>query len=340
MPIDWEEIFGNQDQNGGGSSSSTSGSSSSGSSAPAGPSREQLERLISSYRDILRRWGLRSDRNLMNLMEKAARSMWSSTQFIENLRQTPEYRKQFRGLQWRTGMTEGQYLQTFAQYKARAQDIGVAITKREFAKILRRGVTFDEFSDRVDALTAIDEYGPLWDQFKQVLELNGVQVPGKSLTKKELTKFVMGLGSKRWEEIWEETYLTTQLERVAGIGVVAPRAGEKSTPDTFEITRQDLLTIIKQTEALSPEFELESLQGRDFTEIGRRLRQFDFQYMQRYGLSTKDVLAMEFGGPNAAKIAERAERVLATQEAFLEPRATPQLSQVGAPQEEELPQSL
>lgn len=351
MGVDWESLLGsggNGGDGGGSSNGSGGGSSSSISSSSggggAGPSQEQLQRLIISYRDILRRWGIRPDKNLLNLIERAARSMWTTTQFVDRLRHTPEYRQQFRGIQWRTGMTEGQYNQTFAQYKARAQDIGEMITRREFSKLLRRGVTFDEFSDRVDALNAIEEYAPLWKQFKFELEQSGVRVPGGDLTKKELTKFLMGLGSPKWEQVWERVYLTTQLEKVAGIGVVEQGKGESATPDAYEITRGDMLKLIKQVEALSPGFEVESLTGKNFAEIGTRLRAMKPQYLQRFGLTTNDILTMELGGPNAAKIADRAQRLLATQEAFFEPRATPQAAQqVGrptVPQEEDLPQSI
>lgn len=314
------------------------------SAQPSGPTlaeRRAMEALRRSYLELLRRWGLRQTKNLLNLVERAMRGQWSSTQFQSYVRQTPEYKQSFKGIRWKTGMTEGQYLSTFAQYNARAQDIGETLTRREFGKLLKRGVSFDEFSDRVDALNAIEEYGPMWAQFQQVLELNGVNVPGKKLSKKELQKFIMGMGPAKWEALYEETLITTNLERVAGVQVVATRAGEVAVPDSYEVTRQDLLDIIKQVEALTPGFELESLSSRDWAGIGKNIRQYSINYLQRYGLTTRDLLEMELGGPKAAKIAERADRLLKTQEAFTEPRAIPQSAmQVGRPQEEELPQSL
>lgn len=329
-------------ENSGGTTTTTSTptTSSSTPSGPSGPSPQTLARLRAGYREVLRRWGLRPTKNLLNLIERAVRGMWSTTQFIDMLRQMPEYRQQFRGIQWRTGMTEGQYLATYAQYKERAQDIGVNLTKRMFAGLLRNGKTFEEFSDQVDAISTIDQYAPFWDQFRQTLELRGIAVPGGKLTKKELAKFVMGLGDKKWEQVWQETFLTVQLERVAGVEVVAPRAGETRTPDTYGIMRSEMLKLIKQVEALNPGLEVEKLSGRQFTDLGKRLRGYSLEYMRRYGLDTLDILEMELGGPRGAAIAEKAERVLKTQEAFLEPRATPlTLARTFEPQPQELPQS-
>jgi len=142
-----------------------------------------------------------------------------------------------------------------------------------------------------------------------------------------------------WEEIYEEAILTTNLEQVAGIDVTARRAGERVT-DTYGITRRNLLQIVRQVEALTPGFEMEDISSQEFAAIGARIRQYDAGYLQRYGLSTKDLLQMELGGPGAAETAAKAKRLLATQEAFYEPRATTQsLVQSGQlQQQEERPQ--
>ena len=330
-----------------GDDTSTTSSTSSSPATSTGPSLAQaraLERLRASFQEILRRWGFRPDKNLMNLMEQGVRRMWSTTQFMDQLRHTPEYRKQFKGITWRTGMTEGQYLSAYAQYKARAADIGEKITKKEFGKLLKRGVDFNEFSDRVNAIQSIDQYSPLWKQFQFELEAAGVRAPGGDLTKKELADFVMGLGSKKWETIWQRAFLISSLERVAGIEVVEPRKGEEATPDSYSLMRKDVLQILRQVEALNPGRDLEKeLASRDFAALGQKLRSFGMQYLQRYGLETKDIVTMELGGPNAAKIAEKAERILKEQEAFFEPRAVSQAATQrlqGAEFEEQLPQSL
>jgi hypothetical protein len=274
----------------------------------------------------------------MNLIEKGVRKAWSSTQFLAMVRHTPEYRKKYPGIQWKLGMTEGQYLSTYSQYKARAQDIGVQLTSKEFARMLQRGVDFEEYSDRVNALSSIRSYGPMWEAFKNVLDERGLKVPGKELEKKELVKFLMGQGSKEWEHAWQETLVSVNLEQVAGVQVVG--RGERAGTEGYDIMRGDLVEILRQVESLTPGFNAEDISSRDWAEIGKRIRKYPMSYLQRYGLTTKDLLEMELGGPRAAEIGIKAERILKEQEAFFEPRPVPQFAQqVGRPQEEELPQS-
>src|SRR3990167_6950253 len=325
-------------------STGTTGTTTTSSSAPSGPSdaeRMAMARLRTTYEEVLRRWGMKPDKNLLNLIERGGRGQWSTTQFMSFLRQTPQYRQHFRGIQWRVGMTEGQYNSTFAQYRDRAADIGERLSRKEFALALRKGKSYEEFNDTINAIQSLSTYAPFWTQMQQTLELRGVDVPGQKLTKNEMVKFIMGLGPKKWETLFQEVYITTQLEKVAGIQVVARRAGEVAAPDSYDITRNDILKIIKNVEATSPGMELEKLSGADFAEIGSFVKQHSISYMQRYGLSTADLITSRLGGPGAAAIAERSRRVLATQEAFNEPRAvaTGALTASQDQPDEELPQS-
>jgi hypothetical protein len=109
----------------------------------------------------------------------------------------------------------------------------------------------------------------------------------------------------------------------------------------YSISRGDLLNVVKQVEALSMgSFDPAKL---DFAKMGVELRKYKPEYLSRYDITTKDIIEMELGGPRAASIAERGQRVLATQEAFNAPRATPQSSQNvgqrGDSVREQLPQS-
>lgn len=327
-----------------GGTTSSSGSSTATSTGVSEAEQRAMRNLRASFREILRRWGIPASKNMMNLIEKGVRGLWTTTIFLDQLRHTPDYRQRFAGIRWRDGMTEGSYLSAYAQFRDRAKDVGAVLTRKDFAKILKRGVSFDEFSDRVDALQAISTYGPFWQQFQQELQAAGVNVPGGSLDKKELTRFLMGMGSKQWETVWQRTFMIANLEKVAGIEVIEAAQGETSTPDAYEITRADLLSILKQTEALSAGMELEKqLASLDFAALGQKMRQFDMQYLKRYGLTPKDILQMELGGANAANIAERAERVLATQEAFFRERATrrlPSALEQSTADEDQLVQSL
>jgi len=326
----------------------TTGGSSGGSGGSSGPSlaeQRAIANLRASFTDLLRRWGLPRSKNLLNLIERGIRSQWNSALFIDQLRHTPEYRQKFRGIQWKTGMTEGAYLSTFAQYKARAQDIGVTLTRNMFAKLIKQGKSFEEFSAQIDALDMIQSYGPFWQQFGQTLEMRGVNIPGRKLTKSELAKFIMGMGSKKWEQVFQEMVVTTQLEQVAGINVVERLGGETTTDAPYEILRSDMLKLIRQAEALNPGFEVEKMTGQDWAAIGEDLSRYKPEYLKRYGLDAADILTIKLGGPGAAELMQKANRVLATQEAYFEPRALPGTGKLGQQAfggggEEDLVQSL
>jgi hypothetical protein len=275
---------------------------------------------------------------MLNMIEKATLNGWSSTMFLDRVRHTPDYVKKYPGIQWKDGMTEGAYLSTFNQYKNVAQSAGVKFSREDFAKALKRGVDPQEFADRTEAIKSIDRWAPMWQYFSEALAARGLGPP-KGLTKKHLADFVMKLGDKRWEKVYDETFLTAGLERVAGIQVGKEFAPGQETP--YSIGRGDLLNIVKQVESLTMgAFDPAKL---DFAKMGVELRKYKPEYLQRYDVSVKDIVEMELGGPRAAAIAEKGQRILATQEAFTAPRATPQSStQVGQRSEQktqELPQS-
>jgi hypothetical protein len=294
-----------------------------------------MENARASFRELIRRWGLPPSKNLLNLIEKAVQGGWNSTAFLDRVRHTPEYAQKYPGIQWKDGMTEGTYLSEFNSYKNTAQAAGVDFTREDFAKVLKRGVSSAEFTDRVAAIQSIDRWGPMWQYFSETLAARGLGPP-KGLSKQDLANFVMKLGPKAWEKVYDETFLTAGLERVAGIQVGKDFVPGQTTP--YAITRGDMLDIVKQVEALSKgSFDPAKL---DFTKIGAELRKFQPQYLARYGITPRDVVEMELGGPRAADIATKAERVLKTQDAFNAPRAVPQSSQGVGQQGEQMAQQL
>jgi len=286
---------------------------------------------------MVRRWGLPPSKNLLNLIEKAVMQGWNSSLFLDRLRHTPEYAQKYPGIQWKDGMTEGTYISTFNQYKNLAAQSGVQFTRVDFAKALKRGVSPQEFSDRVSAIKSIDRWGPMWQTFSDVLAARGL-APPKGLSKQDLANFVMRLGPKAWEKVYDETFLTAGLERVAGLQVGKSGIPGQDTP--YAITRGDMLDIVNQVESLSGgTFDPAKL---DYAKIGADLRKFKPEYLARYGLTPRDILEVEVGGPRAADIAVKAQRIIDTQTAATQPQAVPQYAQgVGqqAQQNSNLPQS-
>lgn len=282
--------------------------------------------MMAAYREVLRRWGIPATKNLINLMTKAINQMWGTTLFIDHLRHTPEYRAKFPGIKYSAGMTEAQYNAQYASFRSQARSIGVTLDRKTFAKMVKRGVSPQEYQDRIAAINSINSWGPLMGYFRESLAANGYVNKATDVTKGNLVKFAMRLGDPKWEQLWEQTIIQAQVERIAGITVGdAPKGwGEGGQ---YHIDRNDLFSIVKQVEALTPGFEVENITGQQWRDIGARVRKFDPKFLRAYGLEEKDLIEMELGGPRAAEIAERADRILATQEAVQDPRALPQQAQ-------------
>ena len=332
--------------------STTSGSSSSsgGSAAPKTESQILAERrannaimeLQKSYLEVLRRWGLRPSKNLLNLIDRGIKGAWSTTMFISMVRHTRDYHDKFAGISWGTGMSEASYNSQYAQFKNRAKDIGISLSRQVFGRMLHKGLDFEEYSERVDALGAIRENPMMWEAFMNVLQERGIPLPTGKGKKKSLVQFINGRGSKAWEQVWQETFLTANLEAAAGINVID--SDETSGGEgALEIARGQLLKIIKGVEGLSGgKLDLEKA-NIDFGALGADLRKYDFNYLKKYGLSYADLIQAKLGGPGAADIIARADRVQAEKEAFGQPRALPSQQRAlgqDKQQEEDFVQSL
>ncbi len=291
-----------------------------------------MDNARASFREMVRRWGISPSKNVLNLIEKAIQAGWNSSLFLDRLRHTPEYAQTYPGIQWKKGMTEGTYLSTYNQYKNLAAQAGESFSREAFAKALKRNVSPQEFSDRVAAIKSIDRWGPMWQTFSDVLAARGL-APPKGLSKQDLANFVMRLGPKAWEKVYDETFLTSGLERVAGLQVGKSGIPGQDTP--YAITRGDMLDIVNQVESLTKGgFDPAKL---DFAKIGADLRKFKPEYLSRYGITPRDILEVELGGPKAADIAVKAQRIIDTQQAATQPQAVPQQA-LGA-QQPQLPQT-
>jgi len=318
---------------GGGDGGGGDGGGGGASSAPPDPLIR--ERAIAAYQEVLRRWGIPVTKNLTNLIVKAVNENWGTTLFVSRLRHTPEYREMFPGLVYSTGMTEASYNAQYQSFRTLAKSLGENLTRAMFGKMLRRGVTPELYRDRVAALQSVEKWSPLWVGFSEALAARGIEGPKN---KQDLVRFAMRLGPKVWEKVWQEAAVTTALERVAGIDVGDPVKGWG--PSDYQITRGDMLTIIKNVEALNPGLEVEGISGQQWADIGSKLRSLGVSYLRQYGVTTKDYLEMALGGPKAAAIAEKVDRIAKTQQAATEPRAIQRTNLEQQQQQQAYPQAL
>jgi hypothetical protein len=280
--------------------------------------------LRSSFLEVLRSWGIGITPNLDKLVNRGVNAQWSTTTFLQYLRKTNEYGEQFPGIQWKRGMTEATYNMQFDAYFNLGQDVGYKLDRDAFGFLLKKGVEPTEYQARIQAIDRIDQYRPLFNQFEEVLRLRGLLRPKEQLKKKDLADFVMGVGSKQWEAVWEEASFSEGLEN-AGF-FIQTKGGKKFVGnEEFGIGRKALLRTIRAIESTG--VQVESATTQDFVELAALVETaFPLSQIYKSGIKKTDLIQLKFGGPKAPQVALRVQRLLNTHAAFEdEERATGQL---------------
>jgi hypothetical protein len=212
-------------------------------------------------------------------------------------------------------MPPGEYRQLIDMYRSQARLYGYTdLTDAQIGQLIAGDVSVQEFTDRLEAVRRISEFKPAFEEFKQVLRARGISTAGLE-SDKDLVRFMLGQAPKQFYQIWEETAVGTAA-RMAGV-----KMGAKAQQH-----------IARLTPGISSEAELQ----RQMQELARHIRTtLPLSKIQKMGLTKKDLITLEFGGPNQAKIFEKAQRILATQQAFAEREPTGvALPQVGKIQQQ------
>jgi len=198
--------------------------------------RKRRLALLAEYAEILRAWGLNVSQNLNKLMHHGAKKEWTTTQFVQQLRRTRDYKQQFVGIKWQEGMTESQYNAEYMAFLREADDLGKKLSRQDYGSILRSGMDFEEFQARTTVLRDLRDNPELKRMFEKVLHARGMLGPQKNLSKKNMWDIMTGTGDPRWEAAWQEAAITFQLQR---IGL------KTSQKKKLGFTRKDLLELIE-----------------------------------------------------------------------------------------------
>ena len=271
-------------------------------------SAEGKANLRSSYAEILHRFGMTPNGNLNNLMNQGVSNQWSSTAFIQHLRQTAEYKKQFVGIQWKDGMSESEYIRTYDSMKEQAQNLGFKLSREQFGHLIRGGTTLKEFAVRVADLKMVQNNRAMLEQFGEELRTRGLIKPNADWNLKDMYKFVTGSSDKRFETVWNMAYTQTQLE---GAGVTIGPGGD--------LTRKDVGQIIRGFEGAG----VSPVQPQVWSEITNQLlTAYPLSQLQGMGLSKKDIVTAVAGGPGSTEIRAQIQSIMATERAFIEAKPT------------------
>lgn len=237
---------------------------------------------------------------IQQLVEQASREQWTSNQFIAAIYQSNTFKSTFPGIFREDGslkMDPYQYKQQADEYQSIANRYGITIDNARIGSLINRDVSVDEFQTRAEAIGRIDENRQYFDAFKKVLEARGI----KGLnTDEEIADFLIGKGDKKFYDIWEEVQ----------IGGAAKMAG-------VNLNAKMMNTISKKIPGADT-MDPAALQ-QSFQNLAASLRTaLPQSKIQGYGLTKRDLVELEFGGPRQAAIADKVNRIMAQYQGNME----------------------
>lgn len=252
-----------------------------------------------------------------NLIDQAVREGWTAPEFEAAVYQSQEFRQMFPGIFRSDGslrMTASEYREMSDSYRSIARTYGFRVNDARIGKLISGDVSIDEFTDRAEAIQRVSDFKPAFEQFRQALRARGISTAGLD-TDQDIANFILGKGPELFYKIWEETSVGTAA-KMAGINL-----GGK-------ITKQ----IARRTPGVLSEAEMQA----QMQDLARHIKTtLPMSKIQKMGLSKKDLVQLEFGGPRQAEIKQKAERILKSHEAFFQSRShTGQTRRLGEGQQE------
>lgn len=311
-----EDILGDAGIGGGGS-----GGSSGGGGGSSGPSAEDLAKqrrmLRANYSEILRRWGLSpNDGGLGNLIDHAVGAEWSTTEFMQAIRRTKAYKRQFAGIRWREGMTEGEYIRLYGRARETAKDFGRGLSRQQFGIMLKKGIELNEFEVRLKFFERVQRSPGLKAAVEATLRASGGLGPKEKFTIGDLYRLATRKGDPRWERIIEESVVRQGFQSA---GLTIGRKGD--------FTRKEMLRLINQVEG-GGAGDVEALTLQDFQKLATTIQEvMPLSQLYGMGVTKHDLAVLSLGGRGADKIAQRVDEILATRNLQNEAPAQPQLQQ-------------
>lgn len=241
--------------------------------------------------------------NYANLIDQANRKGWSHAEFKSQVQNSRAFQESHPGIHDNNGnlrMSPAEYQAQKKAYNQAAHAIGLHnLDDNQIGELIKKDVSAQELSDRLEAIKRIEEYKPALRQFKQALEARGINADKLNLNNNDnLADFILGLGPKKFYKIWEG----------ATIGTAAFQAGV----DTHHAAERWLA---KSIPGHMSEVELQA----HFKNIAQHIQTtVPLSKIHGFGLSRRDLYVLEFGGKTKkgktqAQIGETVQRILDTQ---------------------------
>lgn len=228
-----------------------------------------------------------------SLIDQAIRLNYTPSEFTLQVYGSPQFENMFPGIFRPDGsmkMTPYEYRQMSDQYVSTARQFGVSGFSQEHVGALIQGdVSMQEFSDRMTAIARIEDYKPAMNQFISLVEQNGGDA-SELKTDEGLVDFMLGRSSKKFYTLWDQT-------------VVGTAAKESGVHISNDLVRR----IAKRTPGVADEAQMQA----GFQELASKIQTLlPLSRINKYGLSKKDLVTLEFGGPNQAHIAKKVDMIV------------------------------
>lgn len=279
-----------------------------------GLSPEAKANLRASYLEILHSFGIAVTKNLDRLMDRGVENRWSTTNFLQYLRRTPEYKRHFPGIRSQPGqMSEARYNAMYDSFQKVWAREGGKLSREQFGALVRNEVSLEEWQVRTRFMGLVKRNRDYFEKLQDVAKARGLIKPNGKLTKKELFRAMTRRGHVWLERLMEETNVRAQLEN---IGFVIGDGGD--------LTRAKVLAFMKNLE--NQDVEVELLTQKDFEGLAQKVRELlPVAEQVGAGLTRAELFELEFGGPNQFEIARRVEDIIASAEADEQPNVSPLL---------------
>lgn len=258
----------------------------------------------SSITAILQGYGIPTN-TFGTFINQAIQNKWTAEQLVGEIYGSNEFKQMFPGIYGQEGeliLTPGEYLKAREEYQRTARTYGFKLSDGEFGDVVNGHVSQQEFLDRAEAAARIKENKTVYEQFQR---LN----PNAPKNKQQLFDFVMGLGPSEFYKEWEQTRVLSAA-KLSGVNISEGLAKKITKRAPGDLTDEQL--------------------GAGFAEIAQQIRTvMPLSQIYKFGITKKDLIELEFGGPNQAKIAEKVQRIAKTEERFQGQRAHAQYGATG-----------
>ena len=289
--------------------------SSGGDSAAAARARQNY---ITSLKALLQTLGIVLTGNLQQLINQAATKGYSQATFMYYLRQTPEYRQEFRGIFDEDGtlkMSEQAYIAQKRQFEDLASMYGLRFSDRLAGLLFEGDVSVNEYRMKAAAVQTMKTNSVYLEQFNKVLIQRGII--DHKLSRAELQKFVIGEADKEWYKVWREVQ-TRGAAVMAGLSFAKP--GTHPGNRDLRLPKDALKTLMAAGLTGTALQQAVNAIAENF------LKTLPLSIAYGEGLNKQDIVKAIVGGKHSAAIQSKLERLLTTHAAFEdEERANPQM---------------